>query len=125
MHCRFSFKHMDTSEALINCTETKVLAKVDKLSFTPIDIHVTFFKEAHENYVCCTILGEHGTKLQAKAQCKNMYKAVDRLAEKLEAQLKRQKGKQKHIRFTKSDLSHLTYTQLLSTQTIAMVPNEL
>ena len=102
MQCRFSFKHMKTSEALINYAEAKITQKIEKFSTKPIEAHVTFSVEGHEHIAHCGVTGGDGFNFQVDSSCADMYGSVDLLLGKLEVQLKRQKEKLKKSSSTKS-----------------------
>lgn len=95
MQCRFSFKHMKTSEALINYAETKITQKIEKYSTKPIEAHVTFSVEGHEHKAHCGVTGGDGFNFQVDSASADMYGSVDLLLSKLETQLKKQKEKLK------------------------------
>lgn len=99
MQCRFSFKHMKTSEALVEYAENKITQKIEKYSTKPIEAHVTFSVEGQEQKVHCGVTGGDGFNFQVDASSVDMYGSVDLLLDKLEVQLKRQKEKlKKHKR---------------------------
>ncbi|NRA43740.1 MAG: ribosome-associated translation inhibitor RaiA [Oligoflexales bacterium] len=95
MQCRFSFKHMKTSEALIDYAEAKITQKIEKFSTKPIEAHVTFSVEGHEHIAHCGVTGGDGFNFQVDSSCADMYGSVDLLLNKLEVQLKKQKEKLK------------------------------
>ena len=111
MQCRFSFKQMSTSQALIDYTEAKVVGKIEKFSTKPIEAHITFFVEGQDQKVHCNVLGGDGFNIQVHASCPDMYGSVDVLINKLEIQLRRQKEKIKHHKHHKNNLRHLPYVQ--------------
>ena len=100
MQCRFSFKHMKTSEALVEYSEEKILGKIEKFSTKPIEAHITFSVDGHEHIAHCSVKGGDGFNIQVESTCADMYGSVDILIDKLEGQLKRQKEKLKHHKHT-------------------------
>ena len=51
MQFQFSFKHMESSQALSQLAETKIKDKVSKFVTKPIEAHVTFVVERHDHIV--------------------------------------------------------------------------
>jgi len=95
MQCRFSFKHMATSEALTEYTESKVVHKIERFSSKPIDAHITFSVEGYNQIAHCSVRGGDGCNFEVESQAKDMYAAVDVLVDKMSAQLKKLKEKVK------------------------------
>ena len=96
MQCRFSFKHMNTSQALIDYTEAKVVQRIEKFSTKPIDAHITFSVEGYTQSAHCSVKGGDGFNFEVESACKDMYGSVDLLVDKLAVQLKKQKDKLKN-----------------------------
>ena len=96
MQCRFSFKHMKTSESLSEYAEQKITEKIQKYSTKPIEAQVTFSVEGHDHKVHCSVKGGDGFNVQVDAACEDMYGSVDLLIDKLDIQLKRQKERLKN-----------------------------
>lgn len=96
MRSQFSFKHMKSSEALSEYASSKVLSKIEKLSSKPIDVHFTFIVEGLEHKTHCSVKGGDGFNFEVEAVSGDMYSAIDLLADKLYAQLIKQKEKLKN-----------------------------
>ncbi len=96
MQCRFSFKHMKTSQALTDYTEEKVVQRIEKFSTKPIDAHITFSVEGYNQIAHCSVKGGDGFNFEVESTCKDMYGSVDLLVDKLAVQLKKQKDKLKN-----------------------------
>ena len=96
MQCRFSFKHMESSQALMEYTEPKILTTITKFATKPIEALVTFSVEAHQHKAHLHIKGGDGFHGDLDAVCEDMYGSVDILVEKLEKQFKKQKEKIKN-----------------------------
>ena len=106
MQFRFSFKHMESSPALQNYAETKIKVEVSKFVSKPIEVHVTFSVDRHEQQVLCTLTGGDGFKLNVEHVCEDMYGSVDHMIDKLVTQLQRKKEKLKdHKHFKVKDTS--------------------
>ena len=95
MQIRFSFKHMETSDALISYAEEKIRNKIEKFSTKPIEAHVVFSVENLDQMAHCHERGGDGFSMEVQASCTDMYGSVDKLIDKLEAQLKKHKEKLK------------------------------
>lgn len=93
MRFQFSFKHMQTSEALTRHAETKVRTEVEKFVTKPVDCHITFAVDRHKHTAHCSFNGGDGYSFQVEHTCTDMYGSVDHMVDKLEVQLRRQKEK--------------------------------
>lgn len=91
----FSFKHMDTSDALQNYAEEKIKEIIGKFISKPTKTHVTFSVDRHNHLAHCAVSGGDGVNLQVEHTCTDMYASVDKMVDKLESQLKRHKEKLK------------------------------
>jgi putative sigma-54 modulation protein len=96
MQFQFSFKHMETSDALTSYAETKIRDKIMKFVTKPIDAHVTFSVDRHNHMAHLSVHGGDGFNLQVEHTCEDMYGSVDRVVDKLEVQLKKHKEKLKN-----------------------------
>jgi putative sigma-54 modulation protein len=95
MQFRFSFKHMETSQALQNYAKDKIKVEVEKFVTKPIEAHVTFSVDRHQHQVLCTLTGGDGFTVNVEHTCEDMYGSVDHMIDKLATQLKRKKEKLK------------------------------
>lgn len=93
MKMRFSYKHMESSEALAERAEEKVDRVIEKYLHNPTDCQVTFSVEHNLHRVDCHILASGGISIHSSAESDHMYTAIDLLADKLESLLKKQKDK--------------------------------
>ncbi len=98
MKFQFLFKHMDTSEALKEYAQEKLGDRIEKFASKAIDASVTFSVEHKHHTVHCTLNAGDGFRLEVEHSCLDMYGAVDKVAAKLGARLKRQKEKLKDHR---------------------------
>ena len=96
MECRFSFKHMDTSPALSTYAKEKIVAKIEKFSTKPIEVHITFSVEHHAHHTHVNVFGGDGFQIQVDAESPDMYTSVDLVVDKLEIQLKKRKERLKN-----------------------------
>jgi len=95
MQFRFSFKHMETSQALQNYAKEKIKVEVDKFVSKPIEAHVTFSVDRHEHLVLCSLAGGDGFSVNVEHVCEDMYGSVDHMIDKMVSQLKKKKEKLK------------------------------
>ncbi len=95
MQFRFSFKHMETSQALQNYAKEKIKVEVDKFVSKPIEAHVTFSVDRHEHLVLCSLAGGDGFSVNVEHACEDMYGSVDHMIDKMVSQLKKKKEKLK------------------------------
>lgn len=95
MQFKFSFRHMEASQALQNYSKDKVSIIVKKFVTKPIEANITFSVSSHKHKVQCTLAGGDGFSLQVEHACEDMYGSVDRMVDKLTAQLKKKKDRLK------------------------------
>ncbi|MBI2603106.1 MAG: ribosome-associated translation inhibitor RaiA [Deltaproteobacteria bacterium] len=108
MNCRFSFKHVKRSQTLIDYSEPKILAKIEKYATKPIDVHVTVTQQGINYDVRCHVKGGDGFSFQLEAENTDLHTAIDMMLHKMEGQLKKQKDKIKHHKTPeRSNFKHL------------------
>ncbi len=95
MQFRFSFKHMESSPALQDYAKGKIKVEVDKFVTKPIEAHLTFSLDKHQQHVLCTLTGGDGFMINVEHQCQDMYASVDFMIDKLVTQLQKKKEKLK------------------------------
>lgn len=95
MQINFAFKHMDTSAALREYTEDKVSERIMKFVTKPIAAHITFSVDKHNHHAHCAVSGGDGFHVTAEHTSDDMYASVDRMVDKLAAQLTKHKEKLK------------------------------
>jgi putative sigma-54 modulation protein len=104
MQFRFSFKHMETSQALQNYAKEKIKVEVEKFVTKPIEAHVTFSVDRHQHQVLCTLVGGDGFTVNVEHACEDMYGSVDHMIDKMVTQLQRKKEKLKDHKHHKSPI---------------------
>lgn len=102
MRFQFSFKHMDSSEALKNYAEGKLRQEIQKFATKPVECHLTFAVDRHNHTTHLSFNGGDGFLFQVDYTCTDMYGSVDHVVDKLETQLRKQKEKIKHHKGHKS-----------------------
>ena len=95
MQFRFTFKHMETSQALQNYARDKIKVEVEKFVTKPIEAQVTFSVDRHQHLVLCVLSGGDGFSVNVEHACEDMYGSVDHMIDKMVTQLKRKKEKLK------------------------------
>ena len=95
MQFQFSFKHMETSQALQEYAREKLTTKIEKFVTKPIEVQVTFSVDRHVQHALCTLVGGDGFSLNVEHSCEDMYGSVDRMVDKLGSQLKKKKDRLK------------------------------
>jgi putative sigma-54 modulation protein len=95
MQYLYSFKHMDSSPALQSYCEEKLSDRIRKFVTKPIGAHVTFSVTRHQQTVHLSLDAGDGFGIQVEHTSEDMYASIDQLADKLTAQLKKQKEKLK------------------------------
>lgn len=98
---------METSKALSDYAESKIKDKILKYSTKPIEAHITFSVDKHKHFAHCNVIGGDGFNLQVESQSEDMYATVDKMVDKLEAQLKKHKEKLKDHKLHDQKLQRL------------------
>jgi ribosomal subunit interface protein len=98
MQFQFSFKKMESSDALTDYTKEKVLERVSKYVSKPIEAHVTFSVDGRANKAHCSVVGGDNFNVEVEHAGEDMYASVDMMIDKLASQLKRAKEKLKEHR---------------------------
>lgn len=88
---QFYFKRMQSSEFLKNLSQRKLTDVIERFVGQSGLVHLTFFQEKNEHKVQCRLHSWNGTVMHASGADENLYAAIDHVAQKLEAQLSRQK----------------------------------
>lgn len=94
MKLTYTFKHMDSSEALVAYAEER-LQKLDRYELKPYTIHFNFSMQRHERH-CDILITGPDVRLTAHAFSADIYEALDGVIDKLERQLSRRKGRVQH-----------------------------
>ncbi len=92
MNIKITFKNMESSDALKSYAEKKVGEKIEKYVFKPAMLELTLSVERHNNSVHLNFKAGK-THLEASDVANDMYVAIDNVADKLEHQLRKHKGK--------------------------------
>ncbi|MEN9834508.1 MAG: hypothetical protein RL011_701 [Pseudomonadota bacterium] len=95
MQFLYSFKHMESSEALQSYTEQKLSERIHKYVTKPIAAHVTFSVTRHQQTVHVSLDAGDGFGIEVEHTSIDMYASVDQLSDKLASQLKKHKEKLK------------------------------
>jgi len=92
MEFRAYFKHMDSSLPLYAYADKKITSCIEKYVRAPIEAHVTFSVNRGINHIACDVIAGGGFTLRVEADDPtSMYSAVDRLEDRLNERLRRQK----------------------------------
>ena len=85
-----TFRHTDSTEALKKYAVEKVTQCVKKYVKWDSDVHVVLNIEKRD-HIAEANMHSKGYDASVKSVCEDLYKAIDKMAEKLDAQLRRQK----------------------------------
>lgn len=95
MKVDFSFKHIDSSEALMDYASER-MEKLTRFELKPMDVHFTISMESkHECRIEVNVL-EGRRKFKAEAVAEDFYRSVEMVINKLSRQLSKDKGRVKH-----------------------------
>lgn len=96
---------MESSPALQNYAQGKIEVEIEKFVTKPIEAHLTFSVEKHQQHVLCVLTGGDGFMVNVEHRCEDMYASVDFMINKLVTQLQKKKEKlkdHKHFRGVRS-----------------------
>ena len=85
MTIAITFRHLASSDAIKSYIHDK-LERVQKYLRQPLDAHVTLFTERHQHVAEIT-LHSAGRQYQARHDSDDMYKSIDFVIDKIEAQI--------------------------------------
>ena len=94
MKVHFTFRHMDSTEALKAHTEEK-LERLKRFEDTELDVHVVFEVEKFHKTVEFTVATKGHTFVVSETR-DDMYEAIDLGVDKLNRQFRRDKSRRKH-----------------------------
>ena len=96
MKFQFTFRHMETSDALKSYAEEKINQEIQKFSSKPVDCHITFSVDRYNHSAHVAFNAGDGFSFQAEHTCTDMYGSVDHMVTKVETNLRKQKEKIKN-----------------------------
>lgn len=94
MRINFTFRHMDSSEALKDHASSK-LARLERFEDGEMAVETVFSVEKFQKIAEFKVSGDNGTFLQTETR-EDMFEAIDVAVDKLDRQLSRAKAKRKH-----------------------------
>jgi putative sigma-54 modulation protein len=94
MQVDFTFKHVDSSESLMEYARDRV-EKIEKFELNPMDVHFTVSMERHECIVEVSVV-EGRRKFKATASSGDFYRSVEMVVNKLSRQMSKDKRRLKH-----------------------------
>lgn len=90
---RTAFLHMERTEAVEEFANKKLGAKVERLAQGPVGGDLTFLVGKEEQVVKLNLKDKQGRIIAMRAAAKDMYGAVNKLANQLDKHLRRRKNK--------------------------------
>jgi len=96
MQIRFTFKHMETSQALEKYAQDKINERVIRWVTKPVEAHIFFGVDKDEHQAKCVVKGGDGFSFEVDGICSDMYGSIDLLVDKLAKRLRKQKEKIKN-----------------------------
>ena len=96
MQIRFTFKHMETSQALEKYAIDKIDERVTRWVTKPVEAHIFFGVDKSDHQAKCVVKGGDGFSFEVDAVCTDMYGSIDLLVDKLASKLRKQKEKIKN-----------------------------
>ena len=107
MQFQFSFKQMEKSSLISNYAQKKLADKIQKFVMHPIELNITFSKDKYNFITKCSFVGSGGINVDVQHSGTDIYGCIDKLADKLLAQVKKQKSKNQSLRFRPSKISKI------------------
>lgn len=95
MKVQFTFKHMESSQALMDLAEEKLMAKVHKFTMRPLKAHITFSVEGLVQKMHVSLVTGDGFDIEAEHAGSTLYSEIDVVCEKVESQLRKHKERLK------------------------------
>ena len=95
MRVQFTFKHMDSSKALMEITELKFGNLLKRFKPDPQHVRVTFSTEGRLIRMHASVITNDGHDLEADFKGENGYSLVDAVVQKLDSQFRRRKERLK------------------------------
>lgn len=89
-----TFRHTEPTEALRKYAEEKV-HRIGKYFSRAMEAHVVLAVDSKQRQVAEVELHALGTTIHGKEETEDLYSAIDLVADKLERQIKKRKGKTK------------------------------
>ena len=105
MRINFTFRHMDSSEALKDHASTK-LARLERFEDREMAIETVFSVEKFQKTAEFRVTGAHGNFMQSETR-EDMFEAIDVAVDKLDRQLSRAKDRRKDHKGPVGDLEEL------------------
>ncbi len=93
MKVDFAFKHVDTSEALMNHARDRI-DKLTRFELKPMDVHFIISMQRHECIVEVAV-DEGRRKFKAQASSNDFYRSVEMVVNKLTRQMSKDKKRVK------------------------------
>jgi len=87
-----TFRHTEPTDALKRYAEERV-HRIGKYFSRPLAAHVVLSVDSKDLQVAEVELHTHGTVIHGKEQTEDLYSAIDLMMDKIERQVKKQKGK--------------------------------
>ncbi len=94
MKVDFTFKHVDSSEPLMEYARDRV-EKITKFELNPMDVHFVVSMERHECIVEVSVM-EGRRKFKATGSSDDFYRSVEMVVNKLMRQMSKDKRRLKH-----------------------------
>ncbi|PIE17202.1 MAG: ribosomal subunit interface protein [Proteobacteria bacterium] len=104
MKINFSFRHMDSSEAIKNHVSAK-LQRLERFEDQEMAIDTTFSVVKFQKTAEFRVSGANGTFLQTETR-EDLFEAIDVAIDKLDRQLSRAKAKRKHHKGNQAATPH-------------------
>lgn len=93
MKTQFTFRNMETSEALISLTQHKITSNHSNLADLSGLTTITFSKDGPELKIRMSMVARDKTRVGTSARGQDMYQLLDTALEKMSRRLKRHKPK--------------------------------
>ncbi len=92
MQAQFSFRHMESSDALRSYADER-LSKISRYFADPLKVHCTLSVEKHHHVAQFEVTLRNGLQLHSSESTENMYSSIDMALAKMERQVRRYKDR--------------------------------
>lgn len=92
MNVTYSFKHMDTSDSVIDFSKDHIVKPLEKILGDGLQLHLVFDSPQPDFTVDALLTTPSGSQFKVKEHGKNMYACIDAAGKKLVRMIRKEKN---------------------------------